>query len=101
MSGRNVKIKLVYRDNDLGMAWEGYFSPGPAVEIIQGDICQIPCDAVVSPANSFGFMDGGLDHALSERFGWDLQERLQEEISGLPVGELLVGQTLVEYIYDC
>lgn len=91
----NMKIKLVYRDIDLGVAWEQYFSPGPAVEIIQGDICQIPCDALVSPANSFGFMDGGLDHALSDRFGWDLQKRLQAEIARLPVGELLVGQALV------
>ena len=37
--------------------------------------------AVVSPANSFGFMDGGLDYKLSERFGWALQERLQRRLA--------------------
>ena len=47
---------------------------------IEGDITQIECDAMVSPANSFGFMDGGLDYALSERFGWDLEKRLQKII---------------------
>lgn len=60
-----------------------------------GDLAQVPRDAVVSPANSFGFMDGGLDLALSERFGWDLQERLQEAIHQLPERELLIGKALI------
>jgi len=46
----------------------------------------------VSPANSLGFMDGGLDYALSEHFGWDLQGRLQPLIREKHAGELLVGQ---------
>ncbi len=37
-------------------------------------------------------MDGGLD---SERFGWDLQERLQKLITARPMRELLVGEALV------
>ena len=53
------------------------------------------CDAVVSPANSFGFMDGGLDYALSERFGWGLQGRLQAAIAQRPIKELLVGEALI------
>jgi O-acetyl-ADP-ribose deacetylase (regulator of RNase III) len=52
-------------------------------------------DAVVSPANSFGFMDGGLDYALSERFGWGLQQRLQQAIARRPLKELLVGEAMV------
>jgi O-acetyl-ADP-ribose deacetylase (regulator of RNase III) len=55
----------------------------------------VTCDAVVSPANSFGFMDGGLDYALSERFGWSLQKRLQRQIQDRPMRELLVGEALV------
>ncbi|AEE54249.1 macro domain-containing protein [Haliscomenobacter hydrossis] len=76
-------------------AWKTYFSSTEDVVIVEGDITKIPCDAIVSPANSFGFMDGGLDYALSERFGWDLEKQLQRTIKELPEGELLVGQALV------
>ena len=40
-------------------------------------------------------MDGGLDHAISEKFGWSLQERLQAEIKKRPLKELLVGETII------
>ena len=63
---------------------------------MSGDICEdVECDAIVSPANSFGFMDGGLDYALSERFGWDLQEDVQRRIAGRPIHELLVGESIL------
>lgn len=87
--------KLVYWSEDLGKAWRQYFESAEDVEILEGDICQVTCDAIVSPANSFGFMDGGLDYALSKRFGWDLQKRLQTAISHRPVKELLVGEALI------
>jgi len=61
---------------------------------MEGDICKMDADAIVSPANSFGFMDGGLDFALSERFGWDLQKRLQQAIKNRPIRELLVGEVI-------
>ena len=60
-----MKIKLVYIEDELGKAWENHFSNHAGVELIKGDITQISCDATVSPANSFGFMDGGLDYVLS------------------------------------
>lgn len=91
-----MKWLLVYYDNDaLGAEWRRLFGGRPDVEVIQGDICKVKADAVVSPANSFGFMDGGLDHALSERFGWGLQEQLQRAIRERPLRELLVGEALV------
>ena len=40
-------------------------------------------------------MDGGLDYALSERFGWDLEKKLQRKIKDLPEQELLVGKALL------
>jgi len=45
----------------------------------------------VSPANSFGFMDGGVDMLFSQHFGWHVQERLQQLIVSKHHGELLVG----------
>ena len=90
-----MRIYLVYRNNALGDAWREQFHERPDVHILQGDITALTCDAVVSPANSFGFMDGGLDAALSQRFGENLQTDLQRQIQLLPERELLVGKALV------
>jgi len=89
-----MEIKLVYINKELGKAWEKTFIDEPNIQIIEGDITTIKSDAIVSPANSFGFMDGSLDLILSERFGWHIQEELQEKIQQSDLGELLVGQTL-------
>jgi len=95
-----MKLYLAYRDDPLGEAWRHQFGNQADVEIVNTDITTISCDAIVSPANSFGFMDGGLDLALSERFGWELQTLLQEEIAALPERELLVGRSIVVQTND-
>lgn len=95
-----MKIILSALQSKLIDAWNDFFKEEQNVSILEKDITKIECDAVVSPANSFGFMDGGLDYALSERFGWDLEKRLQKIIKELPEGELLVGQALVLETHD-
>ncbi|RFS16497.1 macro domain-containing protein [Emticicia sp. C21] len=90
-----MKIILAAVDYRLVVAWKEFFGEDRNVSIIETDITQLTCDAIVSPANSFGFMDGGLDYALSERFGWNLEKKLQQRIKDLPEGELLVGQAMV------
>jgi len=91
-----MKIQLVhYKDDTLGAEWRKRFDSHDDVAIVEGNICQMEVDAVVSPANSFGFIDGGLDLYLSERFGWDVQDRLQKLIKARPMRELLVGEAMV------
>lgn len=51
--------------------------------------------SVVSPANSQGFMDGGIDRIYTEYFGLRPQTELQSAISRLHAGELAVGASLV------
>ena len=43
-------------------------------QISEGDIFEggPEADAIVSPANSFGFMDGGIDMVYSRHFGWQM-----------------------------
>lgn len=48
-------------------------------------------DAVVSPSNSFGFMDRGADAAYIRFFGNGLQKSIQELIIEKYHGELVVG----------
>jgi O-acetyl-ADP-ribose deacetylase (regulator of RNase III) len=86
-------MKLIFCDLNAQMikAWNKSFSEDPIITIHHGSIFEINSDAIVSPANSFGFMDGGLDLQISNFFGWHVQERLQEIIKKKHYGELLVG----------
>lgn len=82
---RDIKPELI-------AAWEKYFADCPQVAVSLGDIFGLRADAIVSPANSFGFMDGGIDLVYSEHFGWQLCENLQHLILTRHDGELPVGQ---------
>lgn len=90
-----MQITLIDSNPTLGYAWQEVFSEVENVEIVTGDITTLTCDAIVSPANSFGFMDGGVDYAISERLGWGLEKELQKRIKVLPEGELLVGRSFL------
>jgi len=86
-----VTVVLCAVDDPLHAAWKRHCGDLPNVEVHHGDILDVKCDAVVSPANSFGFMDGGIDMVYSQHFGWHVQDRLQRLIRTKHHGELLVG----------
>ncbi|MBA3530540.1 MAG: macro domain-containing protein [Ardenticatenales bacterium] len=86
-----MEIILVARDVPLARAWGKFCGDLEGVSVHLGSILEVRCDAVVSPANSFGFMDGGIDLLNSNFFGWHVQERLQTLIKERHHGELLVG----------
>ena len=76
-------------------AWNHAFADVADVLVSQGDIFAHQADAIVSPANSFGFMDGGIDLLYSKYFGWSLQNDLQALLAEQHFGELPVGQAVV------
>ncbi|CAL1534838.1 unnamed protein product [Lymnaea stagnalis] len=101
----NKDVVYYLRDlnQDIVLAWEDAFSKyKDKVKVSQGDIFKgAPgADAIVSPANSFGFMDGGIDMAYSKHFGWQLQNRLQKLLQEEYHGELPVGQAVIIPAYD-
>ncbi len=87
-----MKIILAALDIGLIEAWKERFQGVENIEIFHGSAFDIQTDAIVSPANSFGFMDGGIDLQISQNLGWDVEKRLQELIKTKHNGELLVGQ---------
>ena len=93
MSG--VTYHLRSRGDELTDAWKRHFAGVTDVLPASGDIFGVPVSAVVSPANSFGFMDGGIDRAYSERFGRHVQDQLREIIRRDWDGELPIGLALV------
>ena len=90
-----TEIHLSALDPAMARAWASHFGSQPNVRIYQGDILARQADAILSPANSFGFMDGGIDLAYSHFFGWDLQDRLRERLRRDHAGELPVGSAVV------
>lgn len=86
-----MNIAFVDLQPNIVSAWEKQFKGYPQVSVQSGSIFKVECDALVSPANSFGFMDGSLDLRISEFFGWHVQKRLQALIQEKHHGELLVG----------
>lgn len=52
-------------------------------------------DCMVSPANSFGMMDGGIDAAITRFFGKELQESVQQVIISKYYGEQPVGTSFI------
>src|SRR5215467_9083102 len=86
-----MNIILSSVESELADTWQQFCGDIEFVTVHRGSILELSCDAVVSPANSFGFMDGGIDMLYSQHFGWHVQERLQKLILDHHHGELLVG----------
>ncbi|WP_339683486.1 macro domain-containing protein [Gimesia maris] len=92
-----LQIRLTAIDERLYQAWQRWCGDLSFVKVHHGSIFDAPADAIVSPANSFGFMDGGIDRLYLERLGLSIQDRVQNQIRENHGGELLVGAaTMVE-----
>jgi len=90
-----MKILLVDRGLELVREWTTAFADRDEVEVVNGDYFSRDAAAIVSPANSFGIMDGGLDLSIRNELGLDVQMRVQRAIVEHHHGELPVGAALV------
>jgi O-acetyl-ADP-ribose deacetylase (regulator of RNase III) len=92
-----MNIRLIGIDRALVAAWRAEFSGQRDVEVIDGSIFDFPSDGIVSPANSFGVMDGGLDGKLRDFFGLGIESLVRSAIQREYQGEMPVGcATIVE-----
>jgi O-acetyl-ADP-ribose deacetylase (regulator of RNase III) len=87
-----MQLILTAVDKSLTDAWHQFCGDLDFVTIYHGSILDLECDAVVSPANSYGFMDGGIDGLYMWQFGMDIQMRVRRQIYDHHDGEILVGQ---------
>jgi O-acetyl-ADP-ribose deacetylase (regulator of RNase III) len=90
-----MKLALWDTDPAVVQAWSKHFAKLPQVSFGCGDLLEAEVDAVVSPANSAGFMDSGIDRHYRDFFGAKLEYRVRELIALRPDGELPVGQAMV------
>lgn len=91
-----IKLILTAREVTLYQAFEKYFQNLPYVAIFNGyfqDLSEFDC--MVSAANSFGLMDGGVDLGIINFFGKELMFRVQNCILNEYLGEQPVGTSMI------
>lgn len=86
-----VKVTLVDINAKMVKAWREVFEENPEVTIVQGSMLDQQVDAWVSPTNSQGSMDGGLDGVIRNHLGQQIQNRLKYELQTLFKGSLPLG----------
>jgi O-acetyl-ADP-ribose deacetylase (regulator of RNase III) len=101
-----VKVVLCDINEKMVKAWRDTFEENPEVEILQGSMVEMQTSAWVSPTNSAGRMDGGLDLVI-KRFLTDkvealVQQQIKQEFAGkLPLGRTTcvpTGKTMPAYL---
>jgi O-acetyl-ADP-ribose deacetylase (regulator of RNase III) len=87
-------INLIDINENMISSWKNEFYDYENINIINDSIFNIPADAIVSPANSFGIMDGGLDGKIRDYFGIEIENKIRDKINSEFFGELPVGNAI-------
>lgn len=86
-----TKVVLVDVNPAMVSAWRETFEENPEVDIRHGSMLDQRVDAWVSPTNSAGNMDGGLDGVIRSYLGEGIQKRLHAALEDQFHGVMPVG----------
>lgn len=89
------KLILSAISEDLFEAFKKHFAQFPQVEVVFKPFEQTEFDCVVSAANSFGLMDGGVDQCITDYFGVQMMNRVQAAVLKEYYGEQPIGTSMV------
>jgi O-acetyl-ADP-ribose deacetylase (regulator of RNase III) len=89
-----LRVVLTDINTQVVEAWRAAFADTPGIEIRTGSILDEKVDAWVSPTNSRGRMDGGVDAAIKRHLGAGIQLRVQRAIRDRFAGSLPVGSAV-------
>lgn len=89
------KLVLAAINQDLFDAFKKHFAKHPEVEVVFNRFESVDFDCVVSAANSFGLMDGGVDQCITDLFGVQMMKRVQQEVLRQHYGEQPVGTSMI------
>ena len=90
----SLRLVLVAVDEPMAAAWREVARERPGLQVHQGSVTDVDVDAVVSPANSFGLMGGGID-AVYARWFPGIAERVRAATGADRGGELPVGEAVI------
>jgi O-acetyl-ADP-ribose deacetylase (regulator of RNase III) len=86
-----IKVLLVDVNQAMIAAWRETFEDNPEVEIRHGSMLDQKVSAWVTPTNSAGNMDGGLDGVIKGYLGDGIQHRVHAAIKAQYQGAMPVG----------
>ncbi|MEU3312744.1 macro domain-containing protein [Streptomyces sp. NPDC006662] len=89
-----LRVVLTDVNQRVVEAWRAAFADTPGIEIRKGSILDEDVDAWVTPTNSQGRMDGGVDAAIKRHLGAGIQLRVQRAIRDRFAGALPVGSAV-------
>ena len=89
------KLILSAIQPDLYEAFKKHFAQFPQVEVVFKPFEQVEFDCVVSAANSFGLMDGGVDQCITDYFGIQMMKRVHQAVIKEYYGEQPVGTSMI------
>ena len=95
----NLKIYLLDINKEMTDVWKRFFKDIPNIEIHNSDFNSFmkaheDIEGIVSPANSFGLMDGGYDKAIIDYLGPQAQSNVLTMLNLIYYGEQPVGTCL-------
>lgn len=90
-----LKVTLCDNNPEVTHAWLTYFETVAAIEIVQGNLLELNRNALVSPANSFGDMGGGIDQQIDNFYRGMAQRAVRTAIADRYYGELPVGEAII------
>jgi O-acetyl-ADP-ribose deacetylase (regulator of RNase III) len=90
-----LRISLGDLNEGVARALAAAFRGVPAIEVVEGNLLDLDGEAIVSPANSFGDMGGGIDKAIDDFHRGAAQKAVMASIAEACYGELPVGMALV------
>lgn len=89
-----LNLVLCAVSEPLAQAWDAAANGRPDVSVHRGSVLEVPAQAVVSPANSFGWMRGGIDAVYAQAFP-AVEQHVRSAVLAYHGGELPVGQALI------
>ncbi len=94
-SPRVPELVLCALDESLAHAWRSVAEAvGDPVRVHQGSVLDVTAQAVVSPANSHGWMRGGIDALYAQAFP-GIEQQVRSTILAYHGGELPIGEAVV------
>jgi len=96
ISPKQFELTLVDVQKELCEHWSEAFKDFQTVNVYHGKFQEITSfDCLVSPANSFGLMDGGVDLGIRNYFGMNIQYNVQKVVQKEFYGEQPVGTSVI------
>lgn len=90
----SLRVVLTDINPEVVEAWRAAFADHPEIEIRRGSILDEHVDAWVTPTNSRGLMNGGVDAVIKRHLGAGIQLRVQRAIRDQFAGRLPIGSAV-------